>query len=293
MANDPYWNSGVLAMHMDDTGLTDLKGHTVTLNGNAARSSTQSKFGGYSAYFDGAGDYLSLASNTDFNYGTGDFTIEFWVYVPTWAEQVASSPRLLERGAYNAAVSSIVINFSKSNGYAIFSYGATSQYLAIGVLTENSWSHIAVSRASGVTKSFLNGSQVATATIANDFTNTATLTVGDAGASGAGFRGYIDDLRITKGVARYTANFSVPSAAFPDTPPQLSGTVKDSSGNFAARTVRVYRRDTGALVSSSTSSGVDGTFSANAYDGSAHFAVCFDDGTPDENAIILDNITPV
>ena len=41
MANDPHWNNVVLAMHMDDAGLTDLKGHAVTLNGNAARSSTQ------------------------------------------------------------------------------------------------------------------------------------------------------------------------------------------------------------------------------------------------------------
>jgi len=49
-SSDPYYNQVVLGMHMDDTGLTDVKGHTITLNGNASRSATQSKFGGYSAY---------------------------------------------------------------------------------------------------------------------------------------------------------------------------------------------------------------------------------------------------
>ena len=62
MANDPYWNNVVLAMHMDDVGLTDLKGNAVTLNGNVGRSATQSKFGGYSAYFDWSGGFLSLAA---------------------------------------------------------------------------------------------------------------------------------------------------------------------------------------------------------------------------------------
>ena len=79
MTYDPYWNNVVLAMHMDDVGLSDLKGHAVTLNGNAARSSVQSKFGGYSTAFDGTGDYLSLSDSEDWNFGAGDFTIEFWV----------------------------------------------------------------------------------------------------------------------------------------------------------------------------------------------------------------------
>lgn len=65
--------------------------------------------------------------------------------------------------------------------------------------------------------------------------------------------GYIDELRITKGVARYTSGFSAPTAAFPDGMGQVSGNVKDSAGANAVRTVRAYRRDTGALVGNTTS----------------------------------------
>lgn len=83
MAGDPYWNNVVLAMHMDDVGLSDLKGHAVTLNGNAARSSVQSKFGGYSAYFDGvAASSVATTASTD-TVLNGDFTIELWAKADT------------------------------------------------------------------------------------------------------------------------------------------------------------------------------------------------------------------
>jgi hypothetical protein len=54
--------------------------HTITVNGNTQISTAQSKFGGSSAAVDGAGDYLSIASTSDFGFGTGDFTIEGWFY---------------------------------------------------------------------------------------------------------------------------------------------------------------------------------------------------------------------
>lgn len=96
MANDPHWNSVVLAMHMDDTGLTDLKGHTVTLVGNAARSATQSKFGGYSAAFDGSGDYLSVPQLI----GSVAFTIEAWVRVAAATEQAFFAQYSINNGRF-------------------------------------------------------------------------------------------------------------------------------------------------------------------------------------------------
>jgi hypothetical protein len=74
---------------------------------------------------------------------------------------------------------------------------------------------------------------------------------------------------------------------------QIAGTVKDSVDAFAARTVRAYRRSDGALAGSTTSNGTTGAFAIAALDATAHYAVCLDDGTPDENALIFDNITPV
>ena len=297
MANDPYWNSVVLAMHMDDTGLTDLKGHAVTLNGNVARSATQSKFGGYSAYFDGTGDYLSLADSDDWNFGAGDWTIEAWVY-PTTSGVVRT---IVAQRISTDATQQYTLRLLADNKLAFSATVASAVVTSVTtsvVIPANAWTHVVAVRVSGVAKLYVGGADVTVST-----TNSATaytdmsspIVIGRAYSDidGSNFTGYIDDLRITKGVARYTANFAIPTEAFPNTPPQLLGTVRDMNSNLVARTVRSYRRSDGMLAGTTVSSGVDGTFSVNAYDGSAHYVVCLDDGTPDENALILDNITPV
>lgn len=299
MEKDPYWNSVVLAMHMDDVGLTDVKGHTITLVGTAARSAAQSKFGGYSALFNAAtpnqGNRLSVTGTlTDFSF-SGDFTVEFYMY-PTafgasWGSYVVDT-----RNTSNANGTgwSIVYGYA-SSGNKLSVIDGTTSIATTFVPPLNAWSHVAVVRASGVISVYANGALVNT-----PVSNSATIPcsqflIGSAGnaASTTGIAGYIDDLRITKGVARYTANFTPPTEAFPNTPPQLLGTVRDMNSNLVARTVRSHRRSDGMLGGTTVSSGVDGTFSVNAYDGSAHYVVCLDDGTPDENALILDNITPV
>lgn len=285
MANDPYWNSVVLAMHMDDTGLTDLKGHAVTLTGNVARSSTQSKFGGYSAAFDGSGDLASVASSSDFAFGTGDFTIEFFV-----RQAVAGGAHLIDCRPNSSSNGAYILVYVDASG--IYLYVSSAVRITGPVVSAGAWHHIALSRSSGSTRLFVDGTQ-AGATYA-DATSYISCPV-NIGASGNlvwAFNGYIDDLRITKGVARYTANFSVPTEAFPNRPMQLSGTVKDSSGNFAARTVRAYKRSTGALSDSDTSSASDGAFTLDAADDTAHYVICLDDDL-NENALIFDNLIPV
>lgn len=285
MANDPYWNSVVLAMHMDDTGLTDLKGHAVTLTGNVARSSTQSKFGGYSAAFDGSGDLAYVASSSDFAFGTGDFTIEFFV-----RQAVAGGAHLIDCRPNSSSNGAYILVYVDASG--IYLYVSSAVRITGPVVSAGAWHHIALSRSSGSTRLFVDGTQ-AGATYA-DATSYISCPV-NIGASGNlvwAFNGYIDDLRITKGVARYTANFAVPTEAFPNQPMQLSGTVKDSSGNFAARTVRAYKRSTGELSDSDTSSASDGSFTLDAADGTAHYVICLDDDL-NENALIFDNITPV
>lgn len=285
MANDPYWNSVVLAMHMDDTGLTDLKGHAVTLTGNVARSSTQSKFGGYSAAFDGSGALASVASSSDFAFGTGDFTIEFFV-----RQAVAGSPFLIDcrpNSSSNGAYITMYVDPSW-----IYLYVSAAVRIKGPVFSVGAWHHIALSRSSGSTRLFVDGTQAgATYADATSYIS-CPVNIGAAGNLVWVLNGHIDDLRITKGVARYTSDFSVPTEAFPNRPMQLSGTVKDSSGNFAARTVRAYKRSTGALSDSDTSSASDGTFALDAADDTAHYVICFDDDL-NENALIFDNLIPV
>lgn len=285
MAKDPYWNSVVLAMHMDDTGLTDLKGHAVTLTGNVARSSTQSKFGGYSAAFDGSGDLASVESSSDFAFGTGDFTIEFFV-----RQAVAGSAVLIDcrpNSSSNGAYITMYVDAS-----VIYLYVSSAVRITGPVVSVGAWHHIALSRSSGSTRLFVDGTQAgATYADATSYIS-CPVNIGATGDLVWVLNGHIDDMRITKGVARYTANFAVPTEAFPNRPMQLSGTVKDSSGNFAARTVRAYKRSTGALSDSDTSSASDGAFTLDAADDTAHYVICLDDDL-NENALIFDNLIPV
>lgn len=285
MAYDPYWNSVVLAMHMDDVALTDVKGHAVTLNGNASRSAAQSKFGGYSAYLDGTGDYITVPSGSDFAFGTGDFTVEFW-----FMQTVAGNPFMIDCRPTSSTNGAYVTTYINAGTVVFFTNSAAR--ITSSAITTGAWYHVAVCRSGTSTRLFLNGTQ--TGSTYTDPTNYIASPV-NIGASGNGLfplTGYFDDIRITKGVARYTANFTVPAEAFANRMPRLSGTVKDATGNFSARTVRAYKRSTGALSDSDTSSASDGTFALDAADDTAHYVICLDDDLG-ENALILDNLTPV
>lgn len=287
MAYDPYWNNVVLAMHMDDAGLTDLKGHTVTLTGNAARSATQSKFGGYSAAFDGAGDLASVASSSDFAFGTGDFTIEFW-----YRQTVAGEPFLLDFRPNSSTNGAYVTLFITSSSAIVFYVNAAARITSAVTVTTGTWYHVAVCRSGTSTRLFINGVQTGSTYTDSTSYISSPVNIGASGNLAFVLNGYIDDLRITKGVARYTADFSVPTEAFPNRPPQLHGTVKDQYGNFAARAVRAYKRSTGALSDSDTSSASDGAFTLDAADDTVHYVICLDDDI-NENALIFDNLTPV
>lgn len=214
-AVDPDFASVVLLMHMDDAGLTDVKGHPVTLNGGAARVSDRSKFGGFSGFTDGVNDYISLPASADWNLGSGDFTIEFWQSRGSNGVTLATRP-------YNTAV----------NGSWVLQCSATSaEFSAFGLNSGSpsalcnfadagiGWTHIAAVRNGTEFAVYANGVKGATT-----FTSAGSIAYASepliinslyVGAL-AHYNAWIDELRITKGVARYTANFTPPAAAFPN-----------------------------------------------------------------------------
>lgn len=219
---DPYWSNVVLAMHMDDVGLTDAKGTAVTLNGNVARSSTQSKFGGYSAAFDGTGDKLLLSASSNFVFGVQDFTIEGWAYVTGGG----AYGRLVHFGPFWQSNDSWGINgndgsYPNKLTFGSYKLGASRPCVSTNNRPTNQWFHFALTRASGVFRLFMNGvleatnSSYTSATIESSATNTLAVGSSTTTSGGEDIAGYVDDLRITKGVARYTANFTPPAAAFP------------------------------------------------------------------------------
>lgn len=300
MANDQYWNSVVLAMHMDDTGLTDLKGHAVTLTGNVARSSTQSKFGGYSAVFDGTGGYLTTPYvAADFNWWTGSFTLECWVFASSFSTwEFWDGTWLHAKLIGNTATASKASWWSfgpLASGAVQFRYwnGTSNAVTSTATVVSGQWNHIAVVFDGSKINIYVNGVGLATPVSVSGTPQASTSVPLALGVYNSQYlAGYVDDLRITKGVARYTANFTPPTDPFPNQMVQISGTVKDANSNLVARAVRAYRRSDGLLSGATTSSASDGTFVVDGYDDSPHYVVCLDDDL-NENALILDNITPV
>lgn len=197
-------------------GIIDsVKSTNIIAKGNAQTSTTQKKFGNSSIYFDGSGDYIVTNSAfTDlYAFGSGDFTIEFWLYLnTTTGVQIIYDSRPTSGGG--GAQPTIYI----SGTTLLYYTNAGNRIAAASALTSSVWQHIAVCRSGTATKMFVNGTQVG-----STYTD-STVYVNAAGAPRLGIEldltsyplnGYIDDLRVTKGIARYTANFTAPTATFP------------------------------------------------------------------------------
>ena len=154
-----------------------------------------------SAYFDGTNDYLILPSNAAFGFGTGDFTMECWIF-PT---STKADMRLWEFGG-NADNVDISIT---STGTINYYNGSTSALSSAGVISFNSWSHIALVRSSGTVTVYVNGtSRVTQATTPNSGARAFYL----GGVTSTHFEGYISNMRIVKGTAVYTGAFTPPVA---------------------------------------------------------------------------------
>jgi hypothetical protein len=219
---DLYYPSVSLLLHMDgsngSTTFTDSSSNalTVTANGNAQISTAQSKFGDSSLLLDGTDDFLSLGSNALFDL-TGDFTIELFARLSSFA----NNPVLVGRwGASNRCwllgVSSTQITFVTGNNGAIDQIITRTPSTSLLV---NTWHHFAVTRLGSTVRIFLDGVQAgANGTASGNCSGVQTVVVGVNGDGNVNdFNGYIDEVRITKGISRYnTTSFTVPTTAFPN-----------------------------------------------------------------------------
>jgi len=235
---DASSSSIVLALPMDGTNggtsfgdqSATIKGSgsakTVTVNGNTNTSTAQSKFYGSSAYFDGAGDYLTLGSSADFAFGTGDFTIEAFVYRPSGGGLQIFDHLM---GAGNFTI------FSYSNqAITVYSNAAYSSGVNPG---NDRWFHLAVVRSSGVLSFFIDGVKAANTYSFTLNMTTAGVNIGSSQYSEYGTQ-YLQDLRVYKGLAKYTTNFSPVTISnsfylqFADNSSNTASTLgKDTSGN--------------------------------------------------------------
>jgi hypothetical protein len=195
-----FTNAGIF----DNTGKNNLE--TV---GNAQIDTTTKKYGTGSMEFDGTGDYLKKVVDPQYFIGTGDFTVECWVY-PTTLNNYNMIFGYSSPDNYWAV---------RSTGYLSFYDGTANKTSASNPVLVNEWTHIAVSRSGTTLKQFVNGTEVYSDTVSASIgAASGTIWFGGSAAYPTSnfFTGFIDDLRITKGVARYTATFTPPTAAFPD-----------------------------------------------------------------------------
>jgi hypothetical protein len=179
----------------------------------------RSKFGGASLQFGAAANYLRYVDAAGFDF-PGDFTIEAWVY-PTSTS--GSRGVAVHRVMDNAAAGTWT--FGIRDGKLMWENASPGSITIVeqGTVPTFSWTHIAVCRVGSTIRLFVGGAQVHAYTDATDFTNGQDLHIGVYGAFGgtapANFTGYfagnIDDLRITKGVARYVTAFTPPAAQLP------------------------------------------------------------------------------
>ena len=182
--------------------------------GNAQVSTSVKKFGTGSMAFDGTGDYLAGPYNPVYNFGAGNFTIECWMYfnsVAVGQEPLAGCNTSSLNWAWYTNNTGTLNYFLSSNGS---SWDIASAVL-MGNIATGQWYHIALVRNGNVFTPYVNGvAGTTTTSSATIYNATNPLYVGGLPA-GYGLNGYVDDLRITKGVARYTANFTPPTAPFP------------------------------------------------------------------------------
>ena len=223
-------------------------------NSNVTRSSSQAKFGTYSLNADGStSEFMRTATNSAFSFGSGDFTIECWI-----------RPAVVNaaRGIFGSTGQEYVL-FVKQNGTlgGYFSSNGSSWDLfagaGYGTLSQDTWHHIALSRASGTTKVFLDGTELTSFRMTNlTSISSNAINIGSdigtgTGAQSWGLHGYLDEFRVSNN-ARYTSNFT------PHTTEHQASTV-NATGSFESNaiTASASTNKMGAIITYQNQSGTN------------------------------------
>jgi preprotein translocase subunit SecG len=180
----------------------------VTANGNARISTGQSEFGGASGFFDGATDYLATPDSADWNFGSGDFTVDWWFRAST----VTSDDGMFQLNSRNANV--LIVAIYSSRIYIQVSGGTSGNYGS--TLTANTWHHFAVVRSGNTMTFYTDGSAIYSFNCAGrTYSNGGNpVWIGMYASGTHTFSGYLDEFRISNGIARWTSSFTPPTGAY-------------------------------------------------------------------------------
>ena len=242
--SDPNWSNVSLLLHCDgsdgSTTFTDSSGtpKTVTANGDAHVEVDQYKFGGASAHFDGSGDYLSLSSALIAN---ESYTIECWIRLSSRSSDASWGRYLYSQ--YNNSVdftNRFYFGIPENNSTKLCCYHGSGGGLltSTGNVALDTWTHVATTYDGSTRRLFLDGNLEASVSTSGASLSSANSLIGCVyyGTTIGFWHGYIDEMRVTKGVARYTASFTPPTAAFEEgsgVSGTLSGTLSDAIGSLS------------------------------------------------------------
>lgn len=223
VGGDPDFSSVTLLLHLNGTNgsttFTDNSSSPKTLEprGSAQISTDLAKFG-QSLLLNNANEYanyLTTPNNAGFQFGTGDFAVEAWIYLISKPKNAAS---IISSGSseYNVNGGYFIVDSSQR-----IQFGIPGSVISGGTISTGQWYHVAGTRSGTTIRVFINGTLEATGTGDNNSYNFSkdSLLIGRNGWDNSGqqgFHGYIDDVRITKGVPRYIATFPAPTSPFPD-----------------------------------------------------------------------------
>jgi hypothetical protein len=200
-----------LLLSATDAGIIDKSQsvQTLTLNGGAKSSSTQTKYGNTAIYLDGTNDYLALESDT-LSFGTADWTIEFWIYFTNAND---SNYKYIFDWRTNADTSNGWFFQRNTNVWEFWNAASASisTGLTSSTFSNNTWYHVAISRESSTLRFYVDGTYTGGGTDTSNY-DSSNLTLGARYTDQQYFGAYVEDIRITKGLARYTSNFTPPTA---------------------------------------------------------------------------------
>lgn len=216
---DPYFNNVSLLLHMNgasgSTNFIDSSSYGLsgTKYGNTIISTNNAKFGTSSAYFDGPNAGSIVRYDNFPALGSSDFTIESWVFFKQYDTGEGTTHIIGQHWSANS--NEWLFGISSLDKFE-FTPGSGSSVATTGTITYNTWNHLAAVRHNNNITLFVNGQSGYTGPFSYSIPNTLPLTIGGDYSQTNCMVGYLDEIRITSGVARYTSNFSVPIAPFPD-----------------------------------------------------------------------------
>jgi hypothetical protein len=224
-ASDPYFANVLLLAHMDgadaSTTFTDssTSARTLTAVGNAQIDTAQSKFGGASGLFDGTGDYVTAAYDANLaGWWETDFTIEGWVYVDVLKNEAGGAPApMLAHGDPNGTTVYWAFGPISTGALRLYYFNGAATSVTSGTtpVSTGSWQHIAMTLSGSTIKLWHEGAEVASAALSGTPQKSASYPLIIGQINNAGHDGWIDEVRVTRGVARYTSAFT-PTGPFPN-----------------------------------------------------------------------------